>query len=763
MGSGHEIVDGIGADFEVLAATGSYSVRVGNTPYAESFLSVPGTFTGVQQIDLAAAGLKSARYVWIIAAPTVVLDAVRSLNVFADEVSPTIGAITHITSATITARRAKDAANLLDPFLQLITPNGDLFGENEAGFGDDLSLDLSDSALINRALPQDGFYRYLVKGYDKQPDNQSSGTFFTRLETSGNYDPVELAVSNASEAQTAAQKSGTISATRQRDSYLFQASPGTTLNIVVNATGNAPTLNPVVELHDPEGFLIAANDDYPQRGRNAALSVALPSTTSFGAPLPNPSTYRVVVSGIDGFGSTSPLSAGTAHIRQAVSGNYELKVFTGTLTGIPPGGVPRIDSINPTVASVGTQVTINGANFSSTTTSNTVLVGSAQATVVSASTTQLVVVVPVGLPVGAASVTVAVGGQTSAPASFQISVPVMRTATARLNCFSLRFLPAVVRFLDQNYTLELSSLDETLPPNGELFSLFDPLDFSHASNVRLSAPNPSDSLGGFILLHVPMATDADRDGVADFFQVNAAVASTQTQSEYFVDLDDGTVTATWSRPAGSKTGACRLVLRSSFLGQVADFTNVFDVLEYAGPLAYTPGGTNVTGAVQFTQTQSTSTLTGPIQFTRSPTNRFNELWFSSGQWTNGVGRTLSYRNGVLQRVSGSSSNYFGSLGFLDGDLTTVDEDYFDWVLSIRDSNDVDGDGIPDFSDDPSSASGPVFTRPRVEAGQLVLEWQGAGRLQSASEVTGPWADVPGAVSPFRQTPVGARQYFRIAP
>jgi hypothetical protein len=261
-----------------------------------------------------------------------------------------------------------------------------------------------------------------------------------------------------------------------------------------------------------------------------------------------------------------------------------------------------------------------------------------------------------------------------------------------------------------------------------------------------------------------MTSDADRDGVPDFLQISSGVGSTQTQGEYFTDTDDGTVTATWSRTAGSRTGVCRIVLRSSFLGQVADFTNAFDLLEYSGPLTYTPGTSNVTGTVQFAQTQSASNiLTGPIQFTRSATNRFNELRFSSGLWTNGVARTLSYNSGVLQRVSASSSNYFGSLGFLDGDLVTTAADYFDWILAVRDTNDVDGDGIPDLSDDPSSASGPAFTRPRVEAGQIVLEWQGTGRLQSASEITGPWAEIPGAMSPFRQNPIGARQYFRIAP
>ena len=117
--------------------------------------------------------------------------------------------------------------------------------ENESAFGDDLSADLSDSAIItDDAGSLFSFYRYLVKGYDKLPDNQAFGSFFTRLETAGKYDPVDLQISSSGEETTAAQKQGTFSETRQRDSYLFQASPGLTVNIVVNQTGGSTNLDP---------------------------------------------------------------------------------------------------------------------------------------------------------------------------------------------------------------------------------------------------------------------------------------------------------------------------------------------------------------------------------------------------------------------------------------------------------------------------------------------------------------------------------------
>jgi hypothetical protein len=139
---------------------------------------------------------------------------------------------------------------------------------------------------------------------------------------------VELSISERNESSTSAQKTGIFSATRQRDSYLFQAVPGQTLNIVVNATGPSPMVNPLVELYNPEDLLIAASDDFINRGRNAALTVTLP-------PLPSgPGTYRIVASAVDEPGSPSAFSGGTAYPRKAATGSYELKVFTGPMT--PP-------------------------------------------------------------------------------------------------------------------------------------------------------------------------------------------------------------------------------------------------------------------------------------------------------------------------------------------------------------------------------------------------------------------------------------------
>lgn len=87
-----------------------------------------------------------------------------------------------------------------------------------------------------------------------------------------------------------------------------------------------------------------------------------------------------------------------------------------------PQPVTSITSISPATAPVGTTIVITGTNFSTDPGSNTVSIGGVVATIVSASPTQLVVIVPTGATSGAVSVTA--GGQTAqSPTSFTVSAP----------------------------------------------------------------------------------------------------------------------------------------------------------------------------------------------------------------------------------------------------------------------------------------------------------------------------------------------------
>jgi hypothetical protein len=365
MGSGQEIVDGNGNDFRVFATAGTYAVAVSNTPFSADFRPISDSAEEEMDFDIVSTGLSSARYVRIIAVPSVTIDAVQALNVFVDAMRDNVP-YSDMDVTTITMRRTKAPETLFDPWLELISPNGSLVERRRSGFGDLTSAIRSDVALINKELTQIGYYRFLGRGFDLTPDEQAFGSFLVRLESGGDYDPVDIIVSNEDEISTVAQREGTITSRRQRDSYVFQMSPGQPLNIVVNGTGDTPLPNPVLELYDPEDFLIAANDDHPGRDRNSVISINQLPTNSFftGVILPELNTYRIVVSAIDEAGQTSPLSEGTAHTRTVAGGEYELKVFTGDLIGGPIN--PAVSSITPNGAfqgAVNLEVTINGAHF----------------------------------------------------------------------------------------------------------------------------------------------------------------------------------------------------------------------------------------------------------------------------------------------------------------------------------------------------------------------------------------------------------------
>ena len=47
------------------------------------------------------------------------------------------------------------------------------------------------------------------------------------------------------------------------------------------------------------------------------------------------------------------------------------------------------------------------------------------------------------------------------------------------------------------------------------------------------------------------------------------------------------------------------------------------------------------------------------------------------------------------------------------------------------------------------------------ANGVILSWEGAGTLESADDVTGPWSAVAGATSPRTVTPSGTRKFYRL--
>jgi hypothetical protein len=81
--------------------------------------------------------------------------------------------------------------------------------------------------------------------------------------------------------------------------------------------------------------------------------------------------------------------------------------------GSTPGNPPLISTFSPTSGGVGTEVTITGLLFAETAQGNTVRFNGVTATVLSASATSLVAVVPAGATTGRILVTTSCGSATS--------------------------------------------------------------------------------------------------------------------------------------------------------------------------------------------------------------------------------------------------------------------------------------------------------------------------------------------------------------
>jgi hypothetical protein len=307
-------------------------------------------------------------------------------------------------------------------------------------------------------------------------------------------------------------------------------------------------------------------------------------------------------------------------------------------------------------------------------------------------------------------------------------------ASVYLFCASVRLLPAE----SSGFRLELTADAQASEVNNELRPLFDPTLPSHGADFRLVDPAFPEPMTGQIAIDLPPFTDQNQNGFDDFFEVAQAVEAVRSAGLFSSPVEDGTVTATWSRGAGQATGTCVLQLTGRTFGQLPEFVHSFELLAYAGQLAYTPGTNSVTGTLQLTQSGGLSnTLSGAIMFTPDATNRANHFVLPGSSWTNSAGGAFTYGAFPVDRDEGLATNYFGFLTVEDGDPATSMVDFIDWVLSIDDPNDTDGDLIPDLTDDPFAppAEPPELSLGRA-AGQLLFTIESErGRTFELEEVS----------------------------
>lgn len=273
-----------------------------------------------------------------------------------------------------------------------------------------------------------------------------------------------------------------------------------------------------------------------------------------------------------------------------------------------------------------------------------------------------------------------------------IAAQAAKTAQVHLTCLSLRVSPGSD---GSGSTLALTSLGFSSPFNGELYP-------SSSGNYGslFSMDNFGFPIYGGMEVKIPGFVDENKNGFDDFFEVQQGVSPTSTSGYYETDFTGGTIVAHWSRAPGSSYGTCVFNLIDEIFGNLGSFTHTFQLLEFVGPLTYTPGTDEVTGVIDLVQTDNPAAfIQGPVLFSKVNPNL---LVLRPGFWTNDSGLTLELLERQVLRDTTLKTNYYGVVIFADGDPATGGYDYPFWQLSIDDWNDADGDTIPDFSDEPDS-------------------------------------------------------------
>lgn len=268
-----------------------------------------------------------------------------------------------------------------------------------------------------------------------------------------------------------------------------------------------------------------------------------------------------------------------------------------------------------------------------------------------------------------------------------------------LYCLSLRVNGATAKMLSIPYTLEFTS--GSVAPgevaNGELGVADSTAGTTHVTQFRLSSDTFVEPITGVIYLNVPTTGDANKDGLNDFLEPSQAVAPVQTTGVMYDDLtgSEGSVTATWSRPAGTNQGTCTLNVNTIYLQTT--FVHTFNLLNLTGALHYTPDTNVVSGSVDLHSfSDPLTTFAGPVILDKT---NVNQIHLEAGTWTNNASQSFDYYPTYSgEFITRSGTNYLGFFDAVDGDLNTSYVDFAVWALLISDPNDANKNGVPDLSD-----------------------------------------------------------------
>jgi len=207
---------------------------------------------------------------------------------------------------------------------------------------------------------------------------------------------------------------------------------------------------------------------------------------------------------------------------------------------------------------------------------------------------------------------------------------------------------------------------------------------------------------GSFAVTVP-TSDGDGNGVPDLFQFDRAGDFQATGSGFSASSGlTFSISLRFVRPMGAADGSYTATTQNS-AGEQNTVSGRYSLVSYSGSVAYSRGATN-TMAISMAGLFSTPegvTLTGSTTFTSSSVDQLSYAAFTA---RGNDGTPYQVRAGSLSRFG---QTYRGAMSLADGLPQTYWADYTQYVLVIQDSNDTDGNGVPDLTD--TTALPPLIT------------------------------------------------------
>ncbi|MGZ8899523.1 MAG: hypothetical protein ACXW3Z_05455 [Limisphaerales bacterium] len=240
---------------------------------------------------------------------------------------------------------------------------------------------------------------------------------------------------------------------------------------------------------------------------------------------------------------------------------------------------------------------------------------------------------------------------------------------------------------DLPWTLSLSSVGDEHAMNNEL--MLSDSDYSHEGYFVLEDYFETGTIFPFVL-NIPPYTDANKDGIEDFFDMNMSVDGVETSGLHPDDSGGAEeFTAIWYRTAGDLFGG--VTFDFPYFGLRFDHT--FYLSHFSGAFTYERTGSNLQGSLALTNLSNADDyITGPLSVrVVNPTT----LDITATAWTSSLGQQMVIIEDFYDNLY--KTNFVSFWLVEDGFFLTSQPDYLDWFMVIN-SGDADGDGVLDLVD-----------------------------------------------------------------